>query len=112
MKIESLDRNVQQVLSTGYYRIPRFQRPYSWTAENLEEFWTDTIVDSEADYFIGAVIVFETGSNRFDCRPRRPIPTSTSSSKGTATPIAQSVSTGGRKAGYKTRTSFSPTNFA
>lgn len=66
MKIESLDRNVQQVLSTGYYRIPRFQRPYSWTAENLEEFWTDTIVDSEADYFIGAVIVFETGSNRFD----------------------------------------------
>lgn len=66
MKIESLDRNVQQVLSTGYYRIPRFQRPYSWTEENLEEFWTDTIVDSDADYFIGAVIVFETGSNRFD----------------------------------------------
>ncbi len=66
MKIESLDRNVQQVLSTGYYSIPRFQRPYSWTEENLEEFWTDTIVDSGADYFIGAVIVFETGSNRFD----------------------------------------------
>jgi hypothetical protein len=66
MKIESLDRNVQQVLSTGYYRIPRFQRPYSWNEENLEEFWTDTIVDSEADYFIGAVIVVETGNNRFD----------------------------------------------
>lgn len=66
MKIESLDRNVQQVLSTGYYRIPRFQRPYSWTEENLEEFWTDTIVDFGADYFIGAVIVFERTSNRFD----------------------------------------------
>lgn len=39
---------------------------HSWAAENLEEFWTDTIVDSEADYFIGAVIVFETGNNRFD----------------------------------------------
>lgn len=66
MKIESLDRTVQQVLSTGYYRIPRFQRPYSWTEENLEEFWTDTIVESGADYFIGAVIVVETGANRFD----------------------------------------------
>ena len=66
MKIESLDRTVQQVLSTGYYRIPRFQRPYSWTEENLEEFWTDTIVESGADYFIGALIVFETGRNRFD----------------------------------------------
>lgn len=66
MKIESLDRSVEQVLSTGYYRIPRFQRPYSWTLENLEEFWTDTIVDSGGDYFIGAVIVFATASNRFD----------------------------------------------
>lgn len=66
MKIESLDRTVQQVLSTGYYRIPRFQRPYSWTGENLEEFWTDTIVESGGDYFIGALIVFETGANRFD----------------------------------------------
>jgi hypothetical protein len=66
VKIESLDRNVQQVLSTGYYRIPRFQRPYSWADENLEEFWTDTIVDATSDYFIGAVIVFETSSNRFD----------------------------------------------
>ena len=66
MKIETLDRSVEQVLSTGYYRIPRFQRPYSWTLENLEEFWTDTIVDSGGDYFIGAVIVFATASNRFD----------------------------------------------
>ncbi|MFT3851953.1 MAG: DUF262 domain-containing HNH endonuclease family protein [Ilumatobacteraceae bacterium] len=66
MKIESLDRDVQQVLSTGYYRIPRFQRPYSWTEENLEEFWTDTIVDSSTDYFIGAIIVFQTGKSRFD----------------------------------------------
>ncbi len=66
MKIESLDRNAQQLLESGYYRIPRFQREYSWVAENLEEFWTDTIVDSAADYFIGAVIVFETGNNRFD----------------------------------------------
>lgn len=66
MKIESLDRSVQQFLSTGYYRIPRFQRPYSWGAEQLEEFWTDTIVESTSEYFIGAIIVFTRTDDRFD----------------------------------------------
>lgn len=66
MKIESLDRSVQQFLSTGYYRIPRFQRPYSWGPEQLEEFWTDTIVEATGDYFIGAIIVFTRTDDRFD----------------------------------------------
>ena len=66
MKIESLDRSVQQFLSTGYYRIPRFQRPYSWGPEQLEEFWTDTIIEATGDYFIGAIIVFTRKDDRFD----------------------------------------------
>src|SRR5438874_2173930 len=37
MKIESTDQDIRNVLSSGYYRIPRFQRPYSWTRENIQD---------------------------------------------------------------------------
>lgn len=30
MKITCFDKQVGQLLSEAYYRIPRFQRPYSW----------------------------------------------------------------------------------
>ena len=59
MKITSIDKEVKQILESGYYRIPRFQRSYSWVGENIEEFWNDTIVDSDSDYFIGSIVVFK-----------------------------------------------------
>ncbi len=66
MKIDSNDRTIKQVLQAGYYRVPRFQRPYSWTQANVEDFWTDTIVDSDADYFIGSIIVFPSKEDTYD----------------------------------------------
>ncbi len=57
MKIISLDRNVEEVLSGGYYKIPRFQRPFSWEKDQIEEFWSDTISDNEVDYFIGSLVI-------------------------------------------------------
>ncbi len=65
MKIESLDQDVRTLLSSGYYRIPRFQRPYSWTRENLQDFWDDIVRDNPTDYFIGSMVVFKDGSQRF-----------------------------------------------
>jgi len=65
MKINSIDKNVKNILSANYYKIPRFQRPYSWTQENISDFWTDTIVDSEVDYFIGSIVVFDAGNDTF-----------------------------------------------
>ena len=41
MKIRSINKDVKDVLESGFYRIPRFQRPYSWDPENLEDFWND-----------------------------------------------------------------------
>jgi len=66
VKIDSNDRTVKQALQAGYYRVPRFQRPYSWTQANVEDFWTDTIVESEADYFIGSIIVFPSKEDTYD----------------------------------------------
>ncbi|MCK4857589.1 MAG: DUF262 domain-containing protein, partial [candidate division Zixibacteria bacterium] len=65
MKIESHDQDIRSLLSSAYYRIPRFQRPYSWTRENIQEFWDDVIRDSPSDYFIGSMVVFREGNQRY-----------------------------------------------
>ena len=53
MKIRSIDKDIKDILESGFYRIPRFQRPYSWDRENIEDFWNDVIINADADYFIG-----------------------------------------------------------
>lgn len=58
MKVESYDRDIEGLLNLGYFKIPRFQRPYSWEKGEVEDFWNDTIVDTDADYFIGSIVLF------------------------------------------------------
>src|SRR6266496_2273667 len=65
MKIESLDQEIRTTLSSGYYRIPRFQRPYSWTRENIQDFWDDVVKNTPESYFIGSMVVFRDGSQRY-----------------------------------------------
>ena len=44
MKIEHLgDESLKDLLTGHFFKIPRFQRPYAWFEENVEEFWTDAI---------------------------------------------------------------------
>lgn len=64
MKIESTDKTVKGVLSQGYYKIPRFQRSFSWEKDQLEEFWSDTISDAESEYFIGSIVVYQEDTAR------------------------------------------------
>jgi uncharacterized protein with ParB-like and HNH nuclease domain len=59
MKITCLDKQVGQLLKESFYRIPRFQRPYSWDRANIEEFWNDAVVENEAQYFIGNFVVYD-----------------------------------------------------
>src|SRR6266496_3867426 len=61
MKIESNDKNIQQLFTMGYLKIPRFQRAYSWEKAEVEDFWNDTVVGCEGDYFIGSLVVFKYG---------------------------------------------------
>lgn len=65
MKIESHDRSINDLLTSGYYVIPRFQRPYSWDSENVSEFWSDTVVNESKDYFIGSMVVYTMGERKF-----------------------------------------------
>jgi uncharacterized protein with ParB-like and HNH nuclease domain len=59
MKITCLDKQVGQFLKESFYRIPRFQRPYSWDRTNIEEFWNDAVVENESQYFIGNFVVYD-----------------------------------------------------
>ncbi|WP_434289846.1 DUF262 domain-containing protein [Celeribacter sp. SCSIO 80788] len=63
MKIESHDISIEKLLQGNYFKIPRFQRPYSWEAEHISEFWSDVIANFEDTYFIGSMVVYHTGRN-------------------------------------------------
>ncbi|NYH41355.1 hypothetical protein HNR22_001082 [Micromonospora jinlongensis] len=47
-------------MSAGFFRIPRFQRPYSWDRANVDEFWNDVIANN-GEYFIGSMVVYGNG---------------------------------------------------
>src|SRR5260221_13631581 len=38
MLIKPSDKTLQALLEGGFYKIPRFQRPYSWDQENVDVF--------------------------------------------------------------------------
>ncbi len=59
MKINSFDKDIHAILESSFYVIPRFQRPYSWDKDNIQEFWQDSIVNNDDEYFIGALVVFK-----------------------------------------------------
>jgi hypothetical protein len=65
MNIKPYDTRVQQLFQSGYYKIPRFQRPYSWDKGNIEDFWTDVVVSDTRGHFIGSM-VFYIGSSPQD----------------------------------------------
>jgi len=60
MKIEANDKEVQDIFSLGYFQIPRFQRPYSWERDEVENFWVDLINDKSENYFIGSMVVYQS----------------------------------------------------
>lgn len=62
MKVTGIDREVRDILGNSFYRIPRYQRPYSWTPEQTTEFWNDAIINGSGEHFIGSMVVFEDRS--------------------------------------------------
>lgn len=60
MKIEANDKEVQDIFALGYFKIPRFQRPYSWMDEDVINFWEDVVIRDYKNYFIGSMVVYQT----------------------------------------------------
>lgn len=59
MNITSLEQtDLKRLLQSSFFRIPRFQRPYSWDRGNIEDFWLDCIEEGGSGYFIGSIVVY------------------------------------------------------
>jgi uncharacterized protein with ParB-like and HNH nuclease domain len=65
MKIESQDTDIESLLDGSFFHIPRFQRPYSWDDDNINEFWNDLIANKGEDYFIGSMVVYKKSKQQF-----------------------------------------------
>lgn len=65
MKITCIDKEIKKVFETGYYHIPRFQRPYSWEKDHIAEFLNDTLIENETDYFIGSIVLYKINADLF-----------------------------------------------
>ncbi len=65
MKIESEDIDIDSLLAGRFFSIPRFQRPYSWDDENIQDLWDDVMSSKGEDYFIGSMVVYREGKQEF-----------------------------------------------
>jgi uncharacterized protein with ParB-like and HNH nuclease domain len=56
VNFEARDTKIRDVLFADYaYKIPRYQRPYTWDDDQVSEFWNDLISD-DGSSFIGSLI--------------------------------------------------------
>ena len=64
MSFNARDVSLQELWgrSENRYEVPRYQREYSWTKEEVESLWND--LNSEEDFFLGSVVMKEGGSTR------------------------------------------------
>jgi uncharacterized protein with ParB-like and HNH nuclease domain len=63
--MDSQTKTLEQIIfgaSTKQLRIPKFQRPYSWERQQIEDFWDD-LIQLNPTYFIGPIIVNTENSN-------------------------------------------------
>jgi uncharacterized protein with ParB-like and HNH nuclease domain len=65
VKIESKDTDIESLLDGSYFHIPRFQRPYSWDDDNINDFWNDLIANKDEEYFIGSMVVYKKSKQQF-----------------------------------------------
>lgn len=65
MNIKPSESSVRVMFQSAFYKIPRFQRPYSWDRGNIEEFWTDVLEGSAGSYFIGSMVFYKKGNETF-----------------------------------------------
>ena len=58
MNIKPYDTRIQKLFQSAFYKIPRFQRPYSWDKGNIEDFWADVVMSDKAGHFIGSMVFY------------------------------------------------------
>ncbi|MFG3504344.1 DUF262 domain-containing protein [Streptomyces sp. NPDC047821] len=55
--IESQTKTIQTCFQQCLYEVPNFQRPYSWSQDQLIDFWDDVIL-AKGDFFFGSTVTW------------------------------------------------------
>ncbi|MYX84293.1 DUF262 domain-containing protein [Streptomyces sp. SID4915] len=55
--IKSETKTIQDCFRHCLYNVPNFQRPYSWSEEQLADFWNDVIL-AKGDFFFGSTVTW------------------------------------------------------
>jgi hypothetical protein len=55
--IKSQTRTIQTCFQQCLYEVPNFQRPYSWTEDQLADFWGDVVL-AQGDFFFGSTVTW------------------------------------------------------
>ena len=58
---EANDKIIKDVFK-NFFIIPRFQRPYSWQKEEVEELLND-IIENNDNYFIGSIVTYKSNGD-------------------------------------------------
>lgn len=61
MQIDSQMKTIYDCFNGYRYDVPKFQRPYAWKTQNLEDYWNDVARGSN-DHFLGSIVVWLSGS--------------------------------------------------
>ena len=64
MNIKPYDTRIQKLFQSAFFRIPRFQRPYSWDRGNIEDFWSDIVDSGKSNHFIGSMVFYTQGNDQ------------------------------------------------
>lgn len=64
MHIKPYDSKIQKLFQSSFFKIPRFQRPYSWDKGNVEDFWADIVASGKREHFIGSMVFYTEGSDQ------------------------------------------------
>jgi len=71
MNFNTENNTFRKLLGNGMtYQVPRFQRDYSWTADEWDDLWQDIVglfeADSEAAHYMGYLVLQSSDSRLFD----------------------------------------------
>ena len=61
MKVTPVSKTTSTFIKENFLKIPRFQRPYDWTNDNITDFWNDLSASDTADYFMGSLVLYRDG---------------------------------------------------
>lgn len=68
MLMAPANQTFAELLSNGVkYKVPRFQRDYSWEQAHLEDLWNDILsLKEEGSHYMGYIVLQQQGSHEYD----------------------------------------------